>query len=178
MIIGKNSAEPKKEPKDKLWKGSLFTLMPLTNIRTGKIFRSFLKDTGFNMADIFITNAVKCNAGNNIFNKLYKNCSKYYLEHEMRRVRPSFIITLGDANKAIDALLDKNEEEDKLDIPIDPNQFKTLNHEKKLPFRGKFANGVKSEIYFLIHPARLNGKPKEDYIKNLKIIAKHIGVEI
>jgi len=181
MVIGKDSAKPKKEPKDELWKGSFYTKMPLTNITTGKRFRNFLKDTGFNLSDVFITNAVKCNScvesnilkafksNKTIFLKLSKNCSDY-LKEEIRRIRPKVIITLGDAKIPVDGLLDKNEKEEELNIKgVDINQF--IN--QKLPFRGKFANSVRSEVYNLKHPSMLTGG-KEGYIKTLKVIANHI----
>jgi len=182
MIIGKDSAIPKKKSKDKLWTGSVCTGMPLTNVRTGKRFRNFLKEAGFNLSDIFITNSVKCNdsiiskilsAFTELprFMKLSKKCS-YYIDQEIRRVMPGFIITLGDAKYPVEELLDKNEKEVELNISnIDISQFK----EQKCPFRGKFANGVSSEIYNLWHPSRVN---VFKYINNLKAIANHINIII
>lgn len=61
MIIGKDSAGG--NPAERLWKGSRYTGIPLTNKKSGAKLRILLHKAGFDPHKIFFTNIVKCNTG-------------------------------------------------------------------------------------------------------------------
>lgn len=171
MVIGMDSAGAK--PKERLWKGSRCTLMPLTNKKTGAKFRIFLLKAGVNPFSTYITNIVKCNVGRDQlcleFTELSKACINY-LEKEIREIKPKIIITLGSSVK---------EELDNIAISKEPIKIINLSPiiliSKTKPFLDEFNNKVKAKIINMHHPSRIEGYEKENlYIKNLELIANYL----
>ena len=167
MVIGMDSAGAK--PKERLWKASRCTLMPLTNKKTGAKFRIFLLKAGIDPYLTYITNIVKCNIGRDHFrlefNELSKACINY-LEKEIAKVKPEIIITLGtDVKKELDSIVISKESIGM--IGLSPGVILS----KTIPFVGEFKDGVKAKIFNMHHPSRIEGYEKEKlYITNLELI--------
>lgn len=103
MVVGEDSAGGK--PNERLWKGSRCTGIPLTNKKSGAKIRILLKKAGIDPHEVFFTNAVKCNTGNDKYKLEYKDlvpcCIKHLLK-EIRKIKPDVIICLGkDAHKVV-----------------------------------------------------------------------------
>jgi len=141
MIIGKDSAGG--NPDERLWKGSRYTGIPLTNKKSGAKLRILLYKAGVNPHEIFFTNMVKCNNGYDKLGLSYKdlvqNCIQH-LKREIEIIKPRIIICLG------------------RDVEKEFNRFKHLFE----------INGVK--ISYLQHPCRVEGKKEHTYINKIREI--------
>lgn len=172
MVIGMDSAGAK--PKEKRWRGSRCTFMPLTNKKTGAKFRIFLSKSGIDPRLTYITNVVKCNVGRDEFclqfNEMAKACIAY-LEKEIAKIKPKVIITLGkDVKDQLDTSIIKKEPIEKMDL-----SSKVIYLSKTSPCIGVFKSGKKAKIFNMHHPSRVEGYEKENlYIENLELIKKHL----
>ena len=65
--------------------------------QSGQYLRRVLKDTGFNIDQIFITNTVKCRPPGNRtpYANEISTCTKYFLAREIEHIQPIFVITAG-----------------------------------------------------------------------------------
>lgn len=179
MIVGMDSGG--EDEKQRLWRGSKKTLMPLTNIKTGLRFRRFLNAAGIKPSLVYITNSVKCNVGydklESLFSKwkdskkkIYKELRQkciIYLEEEIKIVKPKTIITLGeDVKDVLDCII-----EERIVLHIDGLYYDLMFPP---PLKCKFRNGIETEVFHLYHPSprgRVKGKEEEKkYIKNLSLI--------
>jgi uracil-DNA glycosylase family 4 len=167
MAIGMDSAGAK--PKERLWKGSRCTLMPLTNKKTGAKFRIFLLKAGINPFLTYITNIVKCSVGRDQlrldFNELSKVCINY-LEQEIATVKPKIMITLGsDVKKELDNIILSKELMGMLGLSP------SIIVSKAIPFLAEFKNGIKAKVFNIHHPSRIEGYEKEKlYTKSIELI--------
>jgi DNA polymerase len=86
--------------------GCDITGIPFTLDRSGEYFQSMLKSVGWAKEDVYVTNIVKCCPAGNRTPMPYEiaNCSMY-LNYEIAKVNPKYIIIMG--KPAMKALLDK-----------------------------------------------------------------------
>lgn len=166
LVVGQDSAGAK--PKEKLWKASRITLLPLSNKKTGAKFRILLHKAGLNPFDVFITNVVKCNAGYDEkafeFEDLSDCCSQH-LKWELKTIQPQIIITLGGmATESVKKLLDVIE-------PIDSPAFVASELlQSHPPCNAKFG-ALHFKLIPMYHPSRVEGLKREgNYVQNLKVV--------
>lgn len=71
--------------------------------RAGKLLRTTLTSVGLNPASLYITNAVKCFPDGTPTGEEIGTCSSYYLQREIRELKPRLTLVLGgSAAKAFD----------------------------------------------------------------------------
>ena len=171
MIIGKDSAGA--DDREKLWKGSRRTVIPLTNKKTGAKVRILLNKAGIDPFSVFITNTVKCNVGCDRFNIPYSQLSEScvrLIEKEIGIVKPKAIVTLnGDVRNLVNHLSKK----------VEALSINTMRESELIkysqPYVGRFSSGIRIEIFNLKHPSYVEGKREPHYIKNLTIIRDRVG---
>lgn len=144
IFVGKDSAGG--ETSERLWKGSRYTLMPLTNKKSGAKIRILLNKMGINPHDLFFTNTVKCNKGYDKLGLSYDNlvpfCTQHLLE-EIKLIKPDKIICLG-----------------------------RIPHKIVCEMVEKYNAGLKKEnCIYLEHPSHVEGiKRESEYINRLRQI--------
>ena len=172
MVIGNASADGKEcEP---LWKGSKYTLMPLTNKDTGAKLRILLYRAGVDPFSVFITNTVKCNVGYDKDHPSYAKKVSECLQHlreEIATLRPQVVVPLGEvvAERARGML--KYRRPLRVD-GLEPTEMLS----KYLPFVGSLTETGQSEmeVFPLKHPCRVKGKAERRYQHNLEVIAARL----
>ncbi|MCD4719575.1 MAG: hypothetical protein K8S13_06900 [Desulfobacula sp.] len=165
LIVGKDSAGAK--PKERLWRASKLTLLPLSNKKTGAKFRIFLHKAGFNPFDVFITNVVKCNIDYNPTEEFEERSlpCRQHLQWEFDNVQPQIIISLGnESTEVVKELLDgwtSINASNFLDGPL------LQSHP---PCKARY--GEASLILIpMHHPSRVEGiKRESDYVQNLRFV--------
>jgi uracil-DNA glycosylase family 4 len=144
MIIGKDSAGG--NPAERLWKGSRYTGIPLTNKKSGAKLRILLYKAGVNPHKIFFTNMVKCNTGYDKLGLSYEDLVQICIQHlirEIKLIKPQIIVCLG---RKIERKVHKLIEETLPEINME-------------------------NCKYLQHPSRVEGEKKEaDYVNKIKEI--------
>jgi uracil-DNA glycosylase family 4 len=173
MIIGKDSAGgDKTEP---LWKGSRYTLIPLTNKKTGAKLRILLCRAGIDPFSAFITNTVKCNVGYDEHHLNYSQLVRVCLRHlreEIATVNPQVVLTLGgESAKRAQGVL-KNHRPLRVE-GLEPTEMLSNSP----AFVGSLTETGQNEIevFHLKHPSYVEGKARERaYQQNLEVIAARL----
>ena len=178
MIVGKDSAGG--DQGEPLWKGSRYTLMPLTNKKTGAKLRILLDRAGIDPFSVFITNTVKCNLGYDERGLTYAQLARVCIQHlreEMADVRPQVVLTLGEGPaKAVRRVLE-------FDKPLVVDALKPaemlsdcpafVGHLRRLP--PSDAGPSQTQVFNLKHPSYVEGEARESlYIRNLEVIAARL----
>jgi len=138
MIVGRDSAGGDK--KERLWKGSIYTHMPLTNKKSGAKIRIMLYKIGINPHEVFFTNTVKCNVGyqNKLsYGNLVPICGQHLLK-EFKIIKPEIVICLGRGPYKIISGIVKE-----YDTGLSLDQCKYLEHPSRI-------EGEKRETEYLI----------------------------
>ena len=173
MIVGKDSAGG--DETEPLWKGSRYTLIPLTNKKTGAKLRILLRRAGVDPFSVFITNTVKCNVGYDehhlSYSKLVRECLQH-LRQEMATLSPQVVVTLGvEPAKRVRRVL---EYQQALRVEgLEPAEMLSGYP----PFVGSLSETGRGEIqvFALKHPSYVEGETREThYRQNLEVIGARL----